>query len=266
MGIMPTCSHCRPEAIASPNERVNRAAAAAFGVISGTDRWCSHHSRNHMRDALASFDKLCASGLPAFATLGIEGAQAQAGVGQRAEGLVLERMRELERFLASVEQRAFRIARITLRDHDDALDAVQDAMLKLAKRYADRPAAEWPPLFYRILQNRVRDLQRRRQVRNRIFAWLPGLGGEDSTTDLHDITPSPGSGTVDQLMAGQALDILESAVRDLPLRQQQAFMLRNFEGLDVAATASAMSCSEGSVKTHYSRAIHALRAKLGEAW
>jgi RNA polymerase sigma-70 factor (ECF subfamily) len=206
--------------------------------------------------------------LPAFATLANECAQAQlhTAIEQRAEGLVLERKGELERFLASVEQRAFRIARITLRDDDDALDAVQDSMLKLARRYADRPAEEWRPLFYRILQNRVRDFQRRRQVRNRIFAWMPGLAGEDSAPEIHDITPAPGSGAVDQLMASQALAILEIAVRELPLRQQQAFMLRNFEGMDVAETANAMSCSEGSVKTHYSRAVHTLRARLGEAW
>lgn len=205
-----------------------------------------------------------------FATLATDCAQAQlhTAVEQRREGLVLERKGELERFLASVEQRAFRIARITLRDDDDALDAVQDSMLKLARRYADRPSEEWRPLFYRILQNRIRDFQRRRQVRNRIFAWLPGLAqGDDSAAqEIHDITPAPGSGTVDQLMASQALAILETAVRELPLRQQQAFMLRNFEGMDVAQTANAMSCSEGSVKTHYSRAVHALRARLGEAW
>jgi len=216
--------------------------------------------KNCMRDVLA---------LPLFATLATEGAQGRgrATVEQRAEGVVLERMGELERFLASVEQRAFRIARITLRDDDDALDAVQDAMLKLAKRYASHPAEQWRPLFYRILQNRVRDFQRRRQVRNRIFAWLPALGGgEEPAADLHDITPAPGSGPIEKLMADQALAILERAVHELPLRQQQAFLLRNFEGLDVAATASAMSCSEGSVKTHYFRAVHTLRARLGEAW
>lgn len=207
--------------------------------------------------------------LPPFATLAADCVQVQlsATAEQRTEGLVLERKGELERFLASVEQRAFRIARITLRDDDDALDAVQDSMLKLARRYADRPVAEWRPLFYRILQNRVRDFQRRRQVRNRIFAWLPNLGGgDDPAPEIHDITPAPGSTAVEQLMASQALAILEAAVRELPRRQQQAFMLRNFEGMDVAETASAMSCSEGSVKTHYSRAVHTLRARLGEAW
>jgi len=204
-----------------------------------------------------------------FATLTTDCAQAQlhTAVEQCREGLVLERKGELERFLASVEQRAFRIARITLRDDDDALDAVQDSMLKLARRYGNHPSDEWRPLFYRILQNRVRDFQRRRQVRNRIFAWLPGLGqGEEPGPEIQDITPAPGSGTVDQLMASQAVAILETAVRELPLRQQQAFMLRNFEGMDVAQTANAMGCSEGSVKTHYSRAVHTLRARLGEAW
>src|SRR5438128_372862 len=145
-----------------------------------------------------------------FATLTTDCAQAQlhTAVEQRREGLVLERKGELERFLASVEQRAFRIARITLRDDDDALDAVQDSMLKLARRYGNNPPDEWRPLFYRILQNRVRDFQRRRQVRNRIFAWLPGVGpGEESAPEIHDITPAPGSGTVDQLMATQALAI-----------------------------------------------------------
>ncbi len=213
-----------------------------------------------MRDVLA---------LAPFATLAAAGAQAQhhAAVERHAEDQVLERKGELERFLASVEQRAFRIARVTLRDDDDALDAVQDSMLKLARSYADRPVEEWRPLFYRILQNRVRDFQRRRQVRNRIFAWLPSVGNDDSpATEIHELTPAPGSGTLDQLMASQALAMLEQAVRDLPLRQQQAFMLRNFEGLDVAQTAHAMSCSEGSVKTHYSRAVHTLRTRLGEAW
>ncbi len=206
--------------------------------------------------------------LPPFATLA-DCAQVQlpATVEPYTEGLVLERNGELERFLASVEQRAFRIARITLRDDDDALDAVQDSMLKLARRYADRPAEEWRPLFYRILQNRLRDFQRRRQVRNRIFAWLPNPGrDEDAAPEIHDITPAPGSTAIDQLMASQALAILETAMRELPLRQQQAFMLRNFEGMNVAETANAMSCSEGSVKTHYSRAVHTLRARLGEAW
>jgi RNA polymerase sigma-70 factor (ECF subfamily) len=212
--------------------------------------------RIFMRDAVAS-DR--------FATLGWFSAPgAERG---RTEESALDRTADFERFLADVERRAFRIARVTLRDEEDALDAVQDAMLQLARRYAHRPAAEWPPLFYRILQNRVRDFQRRRQVRNRMFAWFPGFASdEDADAAAADVTPDERAGVVEGLMAGEALQILERSVAALPARQQQAFMLRAFEGLDVAQTASAMGCTEGSVKTHYSRAVHALREQLGEAW
>jgi len=183
-----------------------------------------------------------------------------------AEERVLDQARELQRFLGSVERRAFRIARIALRNDDDALDAVQDAMLKLAHNYARRPSEEWPPLFYRILQNRIRDGQRRRQVRNRIFAWLPAFADSEHDSELQDTVPADVPGAPEQLMADEAMQLLERSVAQLPQRQQEAFMLRNFEGLDVAQTANAMGCSEGSVKTHYSRAVHTLREKLGEAW
>jgi RNA polymerase sigma-70 factor (ECF subfamily) len=156
---------------------------------------------------------------------------------------------------------------VALRNDDDALDVVQDAMLQLAKRYGTRPAAEWRPLFYRILQNRVRDYQRRRQVRNRLFSWWPAFASdEDSAGDPAEQICDETPGIVDQLAAGEAMQLLEQALAALPARQQEAFMLRNFEGLDVAQTATAMGCSEGSVKTHYSRAVHTLREKLGEAW
>ena len=180
----------------------------------------------------------------------------------------LDASRELERFLASVEKRAFKIAQIAIRDVDDALDIVQDAMLQLARRYADRPADEWRPLFYRILENRIRDCQRRRTVRLRIFAWFPGrqdAEGEEPG-DPMDLAPSHEPGPSERMMMAGALDALESAVGQLPKRQQQAFLLRNFEGLDVAETAAAMGCSEGSVKTHYFRAVQVLRKALGEHW
>ena len=183
-----------------------------------------------------------------------------------AEDRVLDQARELEQFLAGVERRAFRIARIALRNDDDALDAVQDAMLKLARHYAARPSVEWPPLFYRILQNRIRDGQRRRQVRNRIFAWLPTFGEDDDAEDPVASAPSADATPDDRLVTDQAMQRLESLLASLPARQQEAFMLRNFEGLDVAQTASAMGCSEGSVKTHYSRAVHTLREQLGDTW
>jgi RNA polymerase sigma-70 factor (ECF subfamily) len=172
----------------------------------------------------------------------------------------------LEVFLASVERKAFRIAQIGLRHEADALDVVQDAMLQLSARYSSRPAAEWKPLFYRILENRIRDVQRRRSVRNRVMAMVPWRSGEDDDTppdpiaEAADTGPSPGR----QLESDEILQALEQALAALPNRQRQAFLLRNFEGLDVAQTAQAMKCSEGSVKTHYFRAVQALRIKLGD--
>ncbi|HEY5807522.1 MAG TPA: RNA polymerase sigma factor [Povalibacter sp.] len=204
-----------------------------------------------------------------FATLSVEfpGRLSVARTGRSGtEDLILDQVRELNRFLAGIERRAFRIARIALRNDDDALDAVQDAMLKLARSYAQRPSAEWPPLFYRILQNRIRDGQRRRQVRNRFFAWLPGTADDENDIDPVEAAPADGVGAVEQLMANEAIAKLEHSIARLPARQQEAFMLRNLEGLDVAQTAAAMGCSEGSVKTHYSRAVHTLRAELGDTW
>jgi RNA polymerase sigma-70 factor, ECF subfamily len=175
------------------------------------------------------------------------------------------RSRALNQFLAGVELKAFKIAQTALRHEDDALDAVQDAMLQLARAYADRPAPEWKPLFYRILENRIRDMQRRRTVRGRVIAWLPFRGEEDEDeADPIAQAPSPEPQPVRRLELDEALGALEKALGELPRRQQQAFMLRTLEGLDVAATAAAMGCSEGSVKTHYFRAVQALRAQLGD--
>ena len=184
------------------------------------------------------------------------------------EEAVLSQTRELEKFLAEIERRAFRMAQVALRDPDDALDVVQDAMLKLARNYGMKPSAEWRPLFYRILENGIRDLQRRRSVRKRFMTWLPGPKedpdneAQDPLDSVADTAPT----APDRLMQDQAMQKLEASLRELPARQREAFMLRNFEGLDVAETASAMGCSEGSVKTHYSRAVHTLREQLGEVW
>jgi RNA polymerase sigma-70 factor (ECF subfamily) len=164
-----------------------------------------------------------------------------------------------------VERKAFRIAQIALSHEADALDVVQDAMLQLSSRYATRPAEEWKPLFYRILQNRIRDVQRRRSVRNRVMAMLPWRSDDDDD-DVDPIAQAvdtraqpPG-----QLEGDEMMQALQRALTDLPQRQREAFLLRNFEGLDVAETAAAMKCSQGSVKTHYFRALQALRSKLGE--
>lgn len=175
-----------------------------------------------------------------------------------------------DQFFVAVERKAFRIAQFALRHEDDALDAVQDAMLQLVRAYGARPAAEWKPLFYRILENRIRDVQRRRKVRGRVFAWWPARGadareGSDGDADFDPvaIAPSPEAGPQARLETEQSLALLGEFLAQLPARQRQAFLLRNFEELDVAGTAAAMGCSEGSVKTHYSRAVHTLRARLG---
>jgi RNA polymerase sigma-70 factor (ECF subfamily) len=183
-------------------------------------------------------------------------------------GAVLEQTRELDKFLGEIERRAFRMAQVALRDPDDAMDAVQDAMLKLARNYAARPSTEWRPLFYRILENGIRDLQRRRSVRKRFMVWLPGPqeDPDNEAQDPLDTVADGGTPVPERLMQDEAMEKLESSLRELPARQREAFMLRNFEGLDVAETASAMGCSEGSVKTHYSRAVHTLREQLGEVW
>jgi RNA polymerase sigma-70 factor, ECF subfamily len=179
----------------------------------------------------------------------------------------LLREEELSRFLAGVEKRALRIAEIAIRNRDDALDLVQEAMIKLVRNYADRHNEEWTPLFYRILQNGVRDWHRRQAVRNRVMVWFRRAAGEDAEYDPVAAAPDPAGRTPDEnLQSAQAMASLELAVAGLPRRQQEAFMLRAFEGLDVARTAAAMGCSEGSVKTHYSRAVHALRKTLGEHW
>jgi len=177
------------------------------------------------------------------------------------------RSRALNQFLAGVELKAFKIAQTALRHEDDALDAVQDAMLQLARAYADRPAQEWKPLFYRILENRIRDMQRRRTVRGRVISWLPFRSDEDDEEpDPIAQAPSPEPQPVKRLELDEAVGALEKALGALPRRQQQAFLLRTLEGLDVAATAAAMGCSEGSVKTHYFRAVQALRAQLGDLY
>ena len=172
----------------------------------------------------------------------------------------------IEAFLASVERRAWRIAEIALNDADEALDAVQDSMLRLVRHYGDKPAAEWSPLFWGILRRRITDLQRRRNVRNRILVWsgrmqLDEAGEELPAWEAADPGPDPAR----LLSSRQAYAAMSAAIRKLPRRQQETFLLRVLEGLDVADTARAMGCSEGSVKTHLSRALEALRGQL-EAW
>jgi RNA polymerase sigma factor, sigma-70 family len=171
----------------------------------------------------------------------------------------------MDAFLAAIERRAWRMAEIHLGNRDDALDAVQDAMLRLVRHYAEKPAQEWTPLFWGILRRRIVDLQRRRKVRSIVVGWIGG-GHDDDGAELPawepaDDAPDPSA----RLQDSQAYGDIVEAVRKLPRRQREAFTFRIMEGLDVAETAAAMGCSDGSVKTHLSRAMHALREHL-EAW
>ncbi len=175
-----------------------------------------------------------------------------------------ERRRQLDQFLASVERRAFRMALMSVRQHDDALEIVQDAMMKLVQSYAQLPEHDWPKLFHRILQTRILDHHRRKKVRNRLFVWL---SRDDDDSDSDPLANIPAEGIHDpleRLTLELGNEALVTAVERLPERQRQAFLLRHWEGLNEKETAYAMQCSEGSVKTHLSRAMHTLRALLAE--
>jgi RNA polymerase sigma-70 factor (ECF subfamily) len=177
----------------------------------------------------------------------------------------LEQFADLDGFLRQVEVSAFKIAMVSVRDRDEALDIVQDAMMRLATSYARRPSDEWRPLFFRILKNRIRDWGRRRSVSQRVISFFSGLPGED--VDPIVAAPGPDRDDPETRAAGdEAMAALEAALRELSARQREVFMLRNFENLDVAGTAIAMGVSDGSVKTHYSRAVARLRELLGEHW
>lgn len=180
-----------------------------------------------------------------------------------AGGEKLDSAARIEAFLRDVQARAYRITCISVRDREEALDIVQESMIRLVNRYAGRPSTEWAPLFYRILQNRTRDWHRRQAVRRRLFSLFNG--NDETGEDLIDQAPAPDcSNPASKLDRDGAMVALEEALAELPERQRQAFMLRNFEGLDVKGTAVAMGCSDGSVKTHYSRAINRLRTLMGD--
>jgi len=178
----------------------------------------------------------------------------------------------LDEFLANSEQRAYRMAYIATNSKEEALDIVQDAMLTLVVKYAQRKNTEWPPLFYRIVQNTIRDWYRRQSVKNRFRQWF---GDRHSSNDLEidqnwesqvmsqasNLRENP---TVEKNQNDRAMLQLMKELNQLPHRQQQAFLLRCWEGLDTKQTAEAMNISAGSVKTHYSRATKTLRKQLGD--
>jgi RNA polymerase sigma-70 factor (ECF subfamily) len=187
-------------------------------------------------------------------------------LGSRSDDEQLATRQSMDRFLAEVEARAFRMVQIAVRNEADALDIVQDAMMRLVQNYARRPASEWRPLFFRILQNRLRDHQRHQGVRNRVLSWFRPADDDDYADPIAQAPGREQERPDREVAMNETLSALEQAVAALPARQQQAFLLRSLEGLDVAETAQAMGCSQGSVKTHYFRAVHSLRETLGEHW
>lgn len=175
----------------------------------------------------------------------------------------------MDQFLAGVESTAYRMAFIATSSREDALDIVQDAMLRLVKRYSDRSADDWAPLFHRILQSAINDWYRRNKVRTRWRSFFSGITHDGNIEDENPIEsrfathdPEPG----EKLANRRAIEVLDTLLHQLPLRQQQAFLLRQWEGLSVNETAAAMGCSTGSVKTHLSRAVAALRDQLQDHW
>jgi RNA polymerase sigma-70 factor, ECF subfamily len=184
--------------------------------------------------------------------------------------LVLASYQEISAFLADVERRAFKQAMFAVRDEHSALDVVQDAMLKLTEKYSGKPAAELPMLFQRILQNTIHDHFRRQKVRSTWTTLLSALGkGDEKDEDFDPLETLPAKSDSNAnadpaqlLEQGQVMAVIEQALTRLPARQREAFLLRYWEELDVSETAAAMKCSQGSVKTHCSRAVHALAAML----
>lgn len=170
----------------------------------------------------------------------------------------------MDEFLQSIERRAFHMARMATGNRDDALDIVQEAMFKLVQKYSAKTASEWRPLFYRILNRKITDHYRRNAVKSRLFSLASfGMKSSDQGADLIDRAEGRKSDAPEATVARELqMEILSKAVAELPGRQRQAFMLRCWDGMSTAITAETMGCSQGSVKTHYSRAMHSLRASL----
>jgi RNA polymerase sigma-70 factor, ECF subfamily len=171
----------------------------------------------------------------------------------------------LDRFFRTVERRALRMAEFAVGNVDDALELVQDSMLGFVRSYGEKPEADWMPLFWRVLDSRIYDHHRRQTVRKRWRVLLRFNGkDEDDPDPITEIADPVATGPFDRLRGTETAHAIDAGLRALPDRQRQAFLLRIWEGLDVATTANVMGCSEGSVKTHLFRAMEALRRRLEE--
>ena len=170
----------------------------------------------------------------------------------------------MENFLKSIEARAYQMALYGSGQQSEALDLVQESMLRFVEKYADKPREEWPALFFRVLQNQIRDFHRRQYVRKRWLSWFTSSEEENDRllNNAGSMEPDPEQ----QLLMNSALKQLQTELMKLPARQQQTFLLRAWAGLSVAETAIAMKCSQGAVKTHYFRALERLRQRLGDFW
>ena len=176
---------------------------------------------------------------------------------------------DIEAFLASVERKAFRSAEIATGNRDDALDIVQDAMMKLVRNYRHKPSEQWGALFTTVLHSTINDWYRKTLSRGRWWGSLKRLQSMDEQSEqqgdrINEVAAPEHVIPQDIFQRQQSLDVLLEALEDLPMRQKQTFLLSCWEGYDVAQTADIMQCSVGSVKTHYSRALHKLRQVLEE--
>lgn len=170
----------------------------------------------------------------------------------------------MDAFLASVEKRAYVIAMASCRDQDTSLDIVQDSMFRMVKSYSNKPAEQWPQLFFKILNNRITDQHRKRGL-GRLTQWFGSKTDEqDTATNVTDQLPSEDFGPDTLTNSVELSDAINSALKRLSFKQRQTLLLRLWQGLSVKETAAAMEISEGSVKTHLSRAVHEMRRLLEE--
>ncbi len=175
----------------------------------------------------------------------------------------------MEAFLKSVEKKAFRIIQIATGDTDDALDILQESMMAFAGSYSKKDESEWRPLFYKVVQNKIRDWFRRERLKRLMFLSKPAPHSEESEIEPDPVDTAPDTQNANPLTEAknsQAMARLNSILKQLPRREQQVFLLRAWEGLSTKETATAMKCTEGTVKTHYFRAISKLKEKLEGTW